>query len=323
MGGGGGGGCYNAMASYYSQTNPGSCALGPLPDSANFCAWPRLKREGYPDCDFASQCTSLPWAYCNNCFNVAAFCGGRSVCVPVINCGPDANTYCNQQKNCGTGNPPCFGDPSQSYTLPRIIDLSPSNFLYIAGSLACGVHPVQVCPNACSGCATSSSAGYGIHSKKLAGRPFDSVEGEFIGLDSQGNPVVGHADGESTILVARQEFMRRGGNVALADGLRKGERLLVVGDLQGAQIRADAVAVSTRSFSGSISLIANWGVAVNGFYDGVDIPVYLSESSEVFDRDGGARTWAPSAVFVEQAVYGVGFIDSDGRLMGSRIWLYD
>lgn len=55
MGGGGGGGCYNAMASYYSQTNPGSCALGPLADSANFCAWPRLKREGYPDCDFASQ----------------------------------------------------------------------------------------------------------------------------------------------------------------------------------------------------------------------------------------------------------------------------
>lgn len=162
-----------------------------------------------------------------------------------------------------------------------------------------------------------------MHTKELTGRPFDSVEGDFLGLDSQGNPMVGHADGETAIVAERPKFMRRGSDVALADGLRKGERLLVVGELQGGEIRADAVAVSTRSFSGSISMIGSWGLAVRGFYDGSDVPVYFSEQSEAFDRDGNGLAWSPSRVFVDQAVYGVGFTDSDDRLIVSRIWLYD
>jgi hypothetical protein len=94
------------------------------------CAWPKLLRPGYPNCDVSSQCISLPWRYCGNQITVYNQCNGLSISPYIHDCGPNANAYCNTS-SCNIPN------------RPAIVDLTPRTFAYI-GNLDVGRYPCRV-----------------------------------------------------------------------------------------------------------------------------------------------------------------------------------
>jgi len=106
---------------------PGSC--GDCRNDSNHGAWPRLKRPGYEDCDYASSCITLPWKYCGDSITVYNQCNGNTVSYYVHTCGPDANAYCNTS-TCGYSN------------RPAIVDMTPRIFAYF-GDLAYGRYPCR------------------------------------------------------------------------------------------------------------------------------------------------------------------------------------
>lgn len=131
---------YYGTGSYFCCGNAwGPCApagggsCGDCQSSQFHCAWPKVKRPGYPDCDLSGCGWSLQWRYCGDPIDVLNRCNSLSVRVYVKDCGPHQAIYCNTNVACGSCGSFCSA----------IIDLSPRAFSSIA-DLDLGRIPVRV-----------------------------------------------------------------------------------------------------------------------------------------------------------------------------------
>ena len=114
-----------------AQDEPGSC--GDCESSQYHAAWPKLKRPGYPDCDYSGCGMSLPWKYCGNLIRVKSKCNYQSVWVTIKTCGPDQQSHCNMPVGCGSCGSLCSA----------LVDLTPHAFSRIA-DLDLGRIPAEV-----------------------------------------------------------------------------------------------------------------------------------------------------------------------------------
>lgn len=124
------------MANYYGtaswfQCPPSSC--GTCQSNNWHAAWPKLKRPGYPDCDYSGCGMSLPWKYCGDLIFVTNLCNSQLVTPRIHDCGPAQRNYCNMSVGCGSCGSNCSA----------LVDLTPAAFSAIA-DLALGRIPVRV-----------------------------------------------------------------------------------------------------------------------------------------------------------------------------------
>lgn len=127
-------GSWFCCGSAYGPCGPkggGSC--GDCESSHKHAAWPKLKRSGYPDCDYSGCDMSLPWKLCGNAIRVTSRCNGKRVWVFVRDCGPNQRNYCNMPVACGSCGSWCSA----------LVDLTPAAFSEIA-DLDLGRIPVTV-----------------------------------------------------------------------------------------------------------------------------------------------------------------------------------